>query len=101
MKPPIWAAFLFTGDWQFLLTGSLCLREIDMHMVEVSQNGVELGTIRFRGISGAPAGEPQRRKYKCTPKDCVPKLIARKIADRLAFGVTAGSVEAYAWQSQG
>ena len=67
-----------------------------MHMVEVSQDGVELGTIRFRGLSKPPVGAAPRRRYKCTPKDCVPKLIARKIADRLAFGITAGHEEAYA-----
>jgi hypothetical protein len=70
-----------------------------MHMVEVSQNGVDLGKIRFRGIAAVPEGAVQRRRYKCIPKDCVPKLIARKIADRLAFGVTAGHEEDYAWHT--
>jgi hypothetical protein len=70
-----------------------------MHLVEVSKNGVELGTVRFRGIPTAPAEPTQKRRYKCAPKDCVPKLIARKIADRLAFGVTAGHEEDYEWHS--
>ncbi|HEY2762235.1 MAG TPA: hypothetical protein VGI75_15860 [Pirellulales bacterium] len=82
------------------LGGFFLYRRIVMHMVEVSQDGVELGTIRFRGISNLPTGEAPKRRYKCTPKDCVPKLIARKIADRLAFGITAGHEEAYAWREQ-
>ena len=37
------------------------------------------------------------RRYQCSPKNCVPKAVVRKIADRLAFGVSAGHEEDYEW----
>ncbi|HEY2826699.1 MAG TPA: hypothetical protein VGJ04_03790 [Pirellulales bacterium] len=70
-----------------------------MHLVEVSRNGVEVGTVRFRGIAVAEAPKTESRRYKCTPKNCVPKDIARKIADRLTFGVAAGHEGEYEWHS--
>jgi hypothetical protein len=70
-----------------------------MHTVEVSQNGVDLGTVQFRGISGSPDDAAPTRRYKCSPKACVPKSIAKKIADRLAFGVTAGHEDDYEWHT--
>jgi hypothetical protein len=70
-----------------------------MHSVAVSQNGVEVGTVQFRGITSAPATTPKTRRFKCSPKECVPKGIVRKIADRLAFGITAGHEEDYEWHT--
>jgi hypothetical protein len=70
-----------------------------MHSVEVSQNGVEIGTVQFRGISAVAAAAAPTRRYKCTPKACVPKVIVKKIADRLAFGVTAGHEDDYEWHT--
>jgi hypothetical protein len=70
-----------------------------MHQVEVSRNGEEVGTVRFRGIQQAPAPKTQSRLYNCKPKNCVPKGIARKIADRLSFGLVEGSEGGYAWHT--
>jgi hypothetical protein len=70
-----------------------------MHQVEVSRNGEELGTVRFRGIAQSQAPKTESRLYKCSPKNCVPKDIARKIADRLAFGVAAGHEGEYEWHT--
>ena len=70
-----------------------------MRMVEVSKNGVGVGTVKFRGISQAESAAAEPRRYKCDPKDCVPKLVVRKIADRLAFGVTAGHEDDYEWHT--
>jgi hypothetical protein len=70
-----------------------------MHSVEVSQNGVDVGTVQFRGISGSREDAAPTRRYKCNPKACVPKAIAKKIADRLAFGVTAGHEDDYEWHT--
>lgn len=70
-----------------------------MHMVEVSKNGVEVGKVRFRGIPEANVPAVMTRRYKCFPKDCVTKAVARKIADRLAFGVTAGHVDDLEWHT--
>ncbi len=68
-----------------------------MHSVEVSHNGVELGTVQFRGITPNRNADAPSRRFKCTPKACVPKVIVKKIADRLAFGVTAGHEDDYEW----
>jgi hypothetical protein len=70
-----------------------------MHLVEVSKNGVELGKVRFRGIVEAAAPQLESRRYQCSPKDCVPKSVVRKIADRLAFGVVAGHEDDYEWHT--
>jgi hypothetical protein len=70
-----------------------------MHRVSVSQNGVELGTVQYRGIVTSPVISPGTRRFKCTPKAAVPKAIVRKIADRLAFGITAGHEDDYEWHS--
>jgi hypothetical protein len=70
-----------------------------MYQVEVSRNGVELGTVRFRGIVQAETPKIESRRYQCSPKNCVPKTIARKIADRLAFGVAAGHEDDYEWHT--
>jgi hypothetical protein len=70
-----------------------------MHQVEVSRNGVELGTVRFRGIVQDQTPRTESRRYKCSPKNCVPKNIARKIADRLTFGVAAGHEGEYEWHT--
>ncbi len=70
-----------------------------MHMVEVSKNGVDVGTVSFRGIAQADRSVAEPRRFRCSPKHCVPKLIARKIADRLAFGVTAGHEDDYEWHT--
>ena len=70
-----------------------------MHQVEVSRNGVEVGTVRFRGIAVAEQPKTVSRRYQCRPKNCVPKDIARKIADRLTFGVAAGHEGEYEWHT--
>ena len=70
-----------------------------MHQVEVSRNGVGVGTVRFRGIVLAKAPQTESRRYKCSPKDCVPKSIVRKIADRLTFGLAAGHEGDYEWHT--
>jgi hypothetical protein len=70
-----------------------------MHTVEVSQNGVEVGTVQFRGIAASPVDKMAKRHYRCRPNACVPKSIARRIADRLAFGVTAGHEDDYEWHT--
>jgi hypothetical protein len=71
-----------------------------MKNVAVRQNGVDLGTVQFRGLSPADGTEPkERRRYKCNPKACVPKDIARKIADRIAAGVTAGYEKDFEWRT--
>lgn len=70
-----------------------------MHSVAISQNGVELGTVQFRGIAISPAIASAKRRFKCSPKECVPKGIVRKIADRLTFGVTAGHEGDYEWHT--
>jgi hypothetical protein len=70
-----------------------------MHSVSVSQNGITVGTIKYRGIIASPAVSTGVRRFKCSPKACVPKGIVRKIADRLAFGITAGHEDVYEWQS--
>jgi hypothetical protein len=68
-----------------------------MHRVAISQNGAEVGTIQYRGIGTSPVVSPGTRQFRCSPKACVPKGIIRKIADRLAFGLTAGHEENYEW----
>ena len=70
-----------------------------MHTVEVSRNGVEVGTVLLRGIVQAKAVVSESRRYQCKPKNCVPKQIVRKIADRLTFGVTAGHEDDYEWHA--
>jgi hypothetical protein len=70
-----------------------------MHSVSVSQNGVSLGTVQYRGIKVSPVVTSGTRRFKCSPKACVPKGIVRKIADRLAFGITAGHEDDYEWHS--
>jgi hypothetical protein len=70
-----------------------------MHLVDVIQNGVEVGKIRFRGIGKPEAPASERRRYQCSPKNSVPKDIVRKIADRLAFGVAAGNEGDYVWHT--
>jgi hypothetical protein len=69
-----------------------------MHSVSVSQNGVALGTVQYRGINVSPVTSGLRQ-FKCSPKACIPKGIVRKIADRLAFGITAGHEADYEWHS--
>ena len=70
-----------------------------MHQVEVSRNGVEVGTVYFRGIPLADLGQTETRRYKCNPKNCVTKITARKIADRLAFGAVAGHEGDFEWHT--
>lgn len=71
-----------------------------MHTVQVTKNGVGLGTVRFRGIAAIVADQPgQRREFKCSPKGCVPKNIVGKIADRLSFGVKSGQESEYEWHT--
>ncbi len=70
-----------------------------MQKVEVSKNGVELGTVSFRGISQGETSGDEPRRFRCSPRDCVPKPIVRKIADRLAFGVVAGHEDDYEWHT--
>jgi len=70
-----------------------------MHTIEVSRGGVEIGTVQFRGIATNPLGKTAKRHYRCRPTACVPKEVARKIADRLAFGVTAGHEGDFEWHS--
>ena len=70
-----------------------------MHTIEVSRGGVEIGTVQFRGIATNLLGKTTNRHYRCRPTACVPKEIARKIADRLAFGVTAGHEDDFEWHS--
>ena len=71
----------------------------EMHKIEISREGIEVGTVQFRGISDNPLDKSGKRHYRCRPTACIPKAIARKIADRLAFGVTAGHEENYEWHS--
>ncbi|HTQ40907.1 MAG TPA: hypothetical protein VMJ32_17950 [Pirellulales bacterium] len=70
-----------------------------MHQVDVSRNGVEVGTVRFRGLALAEQPQTESRRYQCRPKNCVPKNIAKKIADRLTFGVAAGHEGEYEWHT--
>jgi hypothetical protein len=70
-----------------------------MHQVDILRNGVEVGIVRFRGITQAESQEQESRRYQCSPKNCVPKAVARKIADRLAFGVIAGHEEDFEWHT--
>jgi hypothetical protein len=70
-----------------------------MRNVGVRQNGKELGTVQFRGISSTNASEKERRLYKCNPKACVPKEVARMIADRLTQGITSGNEKDYEWST--
>ena len=46
-----------------------------------------------------PAPVEESRRYQCSPKNCVPKSIVRKIADRLAFGLAAGHEGEYEWHT--
>ena len=79
-----------------------------MQTVEVSNNGKETGTISFRGLSMQAAAvnarsdgaETSSRLYRCTPKQFVPKNVARRIADQLSSGVSAGSEDGYEWHSK-
>jgi hypothetical protein len=70
-----------------------------MHQVDILRNGVEIGKVRFRGIEKVKTPTSETRRYQCTPKDCVPRVIVRKIADRLAFGVSAGHEADYEWHT--
>ena len=70
-----------------------------MHQVEVIRNGVEIGKVRFRGIATTKVAASESRRYQCSPKNCVPKNIVRKIADRLAFGLAAGHEGDYEWHT--
>lgn len=70
-----------------------------MLQVEVARNGAEVGTVRFRGIEKNETPKVESRLYKCDPKNCIPKDIARKIADRLAFGVVAGHEGDFEWHT--
>ncbi|HZZ28554.1 MAG TPA: hypothetical protein VFE46_11175 [Pirellulales bacterium] len=70
-----------------------------MHQVEVIRNGVEVGRVRFRGITKPETPALETRRYQCSPKNCVPKDIVRKIADRLAFGLAAGHEGDYEWHT--
>ena len=69
-----------------------------MHTIEVSRERVEIGTVQFRGIAANP-GKTTKRHYHCRPTACVPKEIARKIADLPAFDVTAGHEGDFEWHS--
>jgi hypothetical protein len=69
-----------------------------VHTIEVSLSGIDIGTVQFRGIATDSLGKPAKRHYRCRPKACT-KEIARKIADRLAFGVSAGHEGNYEWHS--
>jgi len=70
-----------------------------MHTIAVSRNGVEIGTLLLRGLAKAEEVVSGSRRYKCQPKDCVPKKIVRKIADRITFGVTAGHEDDFEWHT--
>jgi len=80
-------------------TRRLFFWEFDMHTIEVSRGGIEIGTVQFRGIATDPLAKPTKRHYRCRPTACLPKAVARKIADRLAFGVTAGHEGDFEWHS--
>jgi hypothetical protein len=68
-----------------------------MQSVEVTKNGVDIGIVDFRGILQGDAVAVEPRRFRCNPKDCVPKSVVKKIADRLAFGVIAGHEDDYEW----
>ena len=70
-----------------------------MHVVEVSTNGVAVGTIRFRGIVPTAEKRSEKRRYQCSPKECVPRSIAKKIADRISEGLGAGHEDVFAWRT--
>jgi len=70
-----------------------------MHNVEVSKHGVDLGRVSFRGIEQGDVTLLEPRRFRCSPKDCVPKSVVKKIADRLAFGVIAGQEDSYDWHT--
>jgi hypothetical protein len=70
-----------------------------MHQVDILRNGVEIGKVRFRGIAEAEKASPETRLFQCSPKNCVPKAVVRKIADRLAFGVSAGHEGNFEWHT--
>ena len=69
-----------------------------MHVVEVSTNGAAVGTIHFRGILQEGDKSSERRRYKCSPKACVPRDVVKKIADGLSAGSSAGHEDVYAWR---
>ena len=79
-----------------------------MQTVEVSNSGKETGTVSFRGLtneSSAPSADAQgaesnSRLYRCTPKQFVPKDVARRIADQLSSGANAGSEDGYEWHTK-
>jgi hypothetical protein len=70
-----------------------------MRSVEVTKNGIGIGTVSFRGIVEGAAAVTERRRFRCSPKDCIPKSVVKKIADRLAFGVIAGHEDDYEWHT--
>jgi len=69
-----------------------------MHVVEVTKDGVAVGTVRFRGITSAPDKSTERR-FKCTPKDCIPRSVVRGIANGLSSGSSSGNEDVYAWRA--
>ncbi|MEX2168578.1 MAG: hypothetical protein WD851_04670 [Pirellulales bacterium] len=67
-----------------------------MQTVHVRKNGLDIGTLRFRGVSGDTSSKT--RQFHSNPKECVPKTTVRKIADRLSFGLTAGHEDEFEWK---
>ena len=76
-----------------------------MLTVELSKSGLDVGTISFRGIKPthagaiAPATSGRKRLYRCTPTNVVTKSVARRIADKLAFGANSGQEDDFDWHT--
>ena len=70
-----------------------------MHVVEVSTNGTAVGTISYLGIERVPGGPAETRRFKCSPKKCVPKSVVKRIADSLSGGSSAGHEDVYDWRA--
>lgn len=78
-----------------------------MVTVEVSQNGTELGKVRFRDVaanavdsaSAVPSLSKPKRLYQCKPEHCVPKHVVQEIAQRLSSGVQSGQTGDYDWHT--
>lgn len=72
-----------------------------MVTVAVSQNGTELGKVRFRGIvaSAVPSVSKRKRLYQCQPERCIPRHVVQEIAQRLSLGVQSGQAGDYDWHT--
>ena len=77
-----------------------------MRTVEITKNGVELGSVSFRGIAAsqpmaeaAASTSKEKRLYRCSPSACVSKDVARRIADSLSGGSVGGREDDYEWHT--